>query len=658
MKRFSVLFCLVTSFSFIATTASTQKAPMKWGKVAEEQLQMTSYPQDTQANAVVLCEYGSYTFDFGQDLMYRVKVHRRVKILKRAGFDEGDVVLGYRKASGHSLTVKAQVIQPDGTKIEVSKKDMFDEQVYDDHYRKRIAFPNLQEGSIIEYEFRQSSPSIYKLPTWYFQEDIPVMHSELRIVMPEWFQYAEMVQGHEQLADFQEGKKVLQTRLGNVDADHRTYIAKNVPALRAEPHITTMRDYMMRVKFQLRSVDIPGSFYENVMTSWDDIAKDLIESEYFGAQYLKPRFAKDLIAAVQPSLMDAKDDKEKIARIYNYLAHNIAWNESYDYFKDENINKCFETKSANSAEFSFMMIALLRANDITAYPVLTSTRTYGKMFPIYPFTDQFNHTLVCALVGDKAILIDIPDRDRPSDLLRRNSLNRQGMIVSDNGTSQWIDITPSKQSDIIMANLTIDEEGIVKGDIQCNFKGYTALSERRKARSDKAGDHWAAAFGAQAVDASIANVKYENLDAVSKPFKEKMDCELSDLAQVVDDYIYMTPVFYSSFKESPFKLEERNFPIDFSHPINERIIVNVAVPEGYAVEDMPEPVNLTLADGAGKFLFSTSQPKEDMVQIVMNVQVKKLMFLPEEYAAVKNFFDIVAEKQQEQIVLRSTMEEE
>ncbi|MEM9848790.1 MAG: DUF3857 domain-containing protein [Bacteroidota bacterium] len=657
MKRLFIFSSLVSLFLVYSTQNIAQKAPMKWGKVSPEELSMTSYAQDTLADAVVLCDFGSYTFDFGQDLMYRVKKHRRIKILQRSGFDQGDIVIPYYKGSGYSLTMKAQVIQPDGTKIDIPKKDIFDEQVYENHYNKRIAFPNLQEGSIIEYEYRRTSPSIYKLPTWYFQEDIPVLHSELRIVMPEWFQYAEMVQGHEQLADYQQAKRPMNTRLGTVDADHRTYIAKHVPALRAEPHITTMHDYMMRIKFQLRAIDIPRGYHETVMTNWDAIAKDLVESEYFGSQYLKPRFSKELIAAAQADVQQAKDDQDKIARIYHFIAQNVAWDETHAYHKSQNINKAFELRSANSAELSFMMIALLRANGIKAFPVLTSTRSYGKMFPIYPFTDQFNHTLVCALLGEDIILIDVPDRDRPSDLLRINSLNRKGMLILDDGTAKWIDIRPTKQSDVVMANLAVDEEGMVKGAIQCNFKGYTALSERKKARTDQTGDHWASAFEAQAVDASISNVEYENLNAVYQPFKEKMDCELSDLAQVVDDYIYMTPIFYSSYKENPFKLEKRSFPIDFSHPINERIIVNVAVPAGYTVEEIPASVSWMLEDGAGKFLFSASQLESGMIQVVMNIQIKKLLFLPSEYASVKNFFDLIVEKQQEQIVMARVEEE-
>ncbi|MEN0047031.1 MAG: DUF3857 domain-containing protein [Bacteroidota bacterium] len=652
MKRTRIILYLIILFLLNHLLIEAQKAPMKWGKVEEADLQMTSYLPDSQANAVVLCDYATYSFDFGTDEnLYRVSRHRRIKILTRAGFDEGDVIIPYYKRGGAGLTVKAQVIQPDGSKVDISKKEMFDEQVYESRYNKRIAFPDLQEGSIIEYEYKYASPYLSRLPTWYFQGDIPVRHSELRVIMPEVFSYAQMVQGHEQLASSDKNRKPLSTRLGVIDAEYSTYIAKDVPALREEPHITTMYDYMMRIKFQLQSINIPGSYYKTFMTNWDAVATELLEWEIFGGQYLKSRLSKDLIVSSASTMSKAENDKEKLAAAYTYLASNIAWDGTYDYTCDQNINKSFEDKKANSAELSFMLIALLREHGVQAFPVLTSTRSYGKMFPVYPFRDQFNHVLVCVIIDDKLTLVDTPQKHRPLDLLNIQSLNRQGLVISDAQTAQWIDIKPSNQRNVMMANLKFEEEKLV-GDIQCNLKGYEAVRERRKAQSDEKGEFWVSRFEDHAVEASISDVEYENLSEIYKPFKEKVACELSDLAQVVDDFIYVTPVFYSEFSETPFKLEKRSFPVDFAHPINEQTIINLEVPEGYRVEDLPEAVSLTMPDGGGKFLFSFSQPKEDMVQVVMKIQVKKLMFLPSEYPALKNFFDIIAEKQQEQIVLK------
>ncbi|MEM6700875.1 MAG: transglutaminase domain-containing protein, partial [Bacteroidota bacterium] len=389
-------------------------------------------------------------------------------------------------------------------------------------------FPDLQEGSIIEYEYKSASPYLSRLPTWYFQGDIPVRHSELRVIMPEVFSYAQMVQGHEQLASSDKNRKPLSTRLGVIDAEYSTYIAKDVPALREEPHITTMYDYMMRIKFQLQSINIPGSYYKTFMTNWDAVATELLEWEIFGGQYLKSRLSKDLIVSSASTMSKAENDKEKLAAAYTYLASNIAWDGTYDYTCDQNINKSFDDKKANSAELSFMLIALLREHGVQAFPVLTSTRSYGKMFPVYPFRDQFNHVLVCVIIDDKLTLVDTPQKHRPLDLLNIQSLNRQGLVISDAQTAQWIDIKPSNQRNVMMANLKFEEEKLV-GDIQCNLKGYEAVRERRKAQSDEKGEFWVSRFEDHAVEASISDVEYENLSEIYKPFRVEDRCDINKI---------------------------------------------------------------------------------------------------------------------------------
>jgi len=44
--------------------------------------------------------------------------------------------------------------------------------------QKKFAFPNVREGSIIEYKYTMVSPYIFQLDDWKFQYEIPVKWSE------------------------------------------------------------------------------------------------------------------------------------------------------------------------------------------------------------------------------------------------------------------------------------------------------------------------------------------------------------------------------------------------------------------------------------------------------------------------------------------------
>ena len=81
-------------------------------------------------------------------------------------------------------------------------------------------------------------------------------------------------------------------------------------------------------------------------------------------------------------------------------------------------------------------------------------------------------------------------------------------------------------------------------------------------------------------------------------------------------------------------------------------MLTLKIPEQYEVEQLPQPVIVTIPNNGGKFSFAVQKNAPKMIQIVSSIQLNQLHFEPEEYPFVKQFFDMLIEKQQEQIVLK------
>ena len=112
------------------TPAHAQKDPIKWGKVPDEELSMKSYEPDTSAPALVLADYGNLYFDLSDGKLKFVREnHRRIKILKRSGFDYGDITIGFHKDGEKITAFKAHTITPDGETYDLDKSDVFEEKV-------------------------------------------------------------------------------------------------------------------------------------------------------------------------------------------------------------------------------------------------------------------------------------------------------------------------------------------------------------------------------------------------------------------------------------------------------------------------------------------------------------------------------------------------
>jgi len=642
---FLSLLCFPTLFA--------QQLEMKLGKVDKTDLQMTVYEGDSSATAVVLGDYGSITFDVNPGgLRYRFLRHRRVKLLDQSAFDEGDISIPSYRDGERVSKVKAYVILPNGKKIKVSNKDMFEEKISDDWEATKFAFPNLKEGCVIDYSYEITSDNLTTLRDWYFQEDIPIRMSELRVEMPEWFDYLTLFNGQENLADIKTSRDFINTANYQIPTTSTTYLAKDVPALKEESYITTMDDYRMRIQFQLRSVQIPGQTYEKYLYDWDQVAETLREHQYFGDQYTKKRNYKKLLEETESLLAEAGTKAEKVRLAYYYLANTMEWNDEYRLLVNTELDDAFEKKTANSSELNLMLIALLREQGITAHPMLVSTRSSGKMMQHYPIVSQFNHTIAYVELEGKPVLLDVGDANRPMGLPRVESLNRAGWVLADKSAT-WLNLQAPESADIMVANMDLQKDGTLKGVLNCNHQGYSAVHERNRYNEDKEATYWQERLAEQFVDVKIDSVIFEHADDPEETLKEKIYCTIPAAAAAVGDFIYLSPAVYSSFSENPFKLEKRLYPVDIPYPVKEQIVSIFTIPEGYAVEELPESVNMVLPEDGGQFTYQIAQ-SDNRVQLVCKMNLNKTFYLPGEYPGVKNFFDIMLQKQGEQIVLKKT----
>lgn len=662
-------------FVFLSINLFAQKAPIKWGKVDKKDLEMQVYEADPEAEAVILADFADLNFDFSTgEFLYLLERHVRIKILKKSAFDRGDIeILYYSNNKSEKISgLKAQVILPNGDKQSIRKKDFFDEAINEYWSQRKFSFPGLEEGCIIEYKYTKKSDQIYYLEDWYFQHDIPTRWSEYRTNIPEWFDYINFNQGLRpttEKSDINKKLAVPRQRIttnanslssrgssmssGSVDARiiKTRYYLENIPALKPENYITTMQDYYSKLSLQLKYVKFPNSPFQDVTTTWSKEETELLESKRFGGQLYQRRYIRKLMAELKPLLLKAETDLEKVATIYTYLSNNIKWNKQYG-TRSNSLDKAFETKTANSAELNMMLIAMCHQIGLEAHPVLISTRSHGKMMKYYPKTDQFNHVIAHVEIGDQQALFDVGSPNRDPSLLRKSSLNYSGWLV-EKDKSRWISIPVPSDTEMCLAKLSVDETGKISGEITQSFKGYSAMTARTNYHRNKEEDHqhireaWQTSFP----DVEVKNIEFENEESITKPLTCKLNIDIPEAAQVNDDFIYISPMMGQGRAENPLKQEERTFPVDIPIKFKEQYVLNLTIPEGYVVDELPETINMKTEGDGARFQFLVSQTG-NKIQVISKVVITQIQYQPNEYATIKNFFDLIVEKHGEQIVLK------
>ena len=68
----------------------------------------------------------------------------------------------------------------------------------------------------------------------------------------------------------------------------------------------------------------------------------------------------------------------------------------------------------------------------------------------------------------------------------------------------------------------------------------------------------------------IGDFKKTNHDDIYKPIFYQFSFESDAQVEIIGDKIYFSPLLYHTEKENPFKLADRQFPVDFGTPFQEK----------------------------------------------------------------------------------------
>lgn len=670
----TLLFCMGLLRGY-----ATDSPDIDFGKVSEEELKMTHCALDSSASAVVLADFGETDFSYNQTSGIQMVFtrHRRIKIFKPAGYDWADVaVLLYKDGGDKEVIsqVKGYTYNLEGNKVVKTKlksEGKFLEAYDENRDIYKFTLPNVKEGAVIEYTYTITSDFLFNLQDWEFQSAIPTLWSEYKVEVPEYFIYKPLFQGYYSLAINEQrpssGKfnVIIRTQSGNggfsspvqretrqEQVDYRAtryrWATQNIPALVEEPYVTTMDDYVMKVEMELGSTKFPGEPYKNYTTTWEKIDEELLKSAYFGDILKRTGGIKDQVATL---INGAGSDAEKVARIYQYVQQQIRWNQSSRLYAEQSPKQTLETQSGNSADINLLLIALLREADIQADPVALSTRSHGMLRQEFPRLTQYNYVIARALVGENTILLDATGANCSPDMLPIRCLNQFGRVISEEPGEKWVSLQPENGSaHTTMATLSLTESQL-QGTIATSRTGYNAMRLRQNIVDADGVDGYLDELKEDFHSWTINDYEVAALETLDAPLKETYQVGLSEAMQEAGDLIYLNPMLLGSLDKNPFSSELRAYPVDYPYPEKETYMLMLSLPEGYTVDELPEEIIFALPDNAAVYSYTAKQ-LGNMVQLVVRLEVKKIKFYAQEYPHLREFFNQIVAKQQEQIVLK------
>lgn len=656
MKKYILLF----GFTLLSVALFSQS---KFGNATNEELEMTTYSEDTTASAVVLHKKGRLRFILNEiqgSFQFEYILEKKIKILKTEGLKYADGEIDYyvesrdykediKGLSGTTYNLEGGKV----VKTKLSKENIFDEDVEGKWKRKKFTMPAAKVGSVIEYKYTIVSDFAMELRDFEFQEDIPIDYVDFEATIPEYYNYNLNQQGYVQL-DETDQKMVNEQFLfryedhdgrrqsSNIRCTSNRYIFKSakIPAAKHEPLLWSINDYISKLTFELKSTNFPGSYFKAFTTTWNNVDKELMELSSFGGNLKHAGWFKDDIQKGEATL-------ERAIEIEKMIKSRVKWNEKTSLLTSK-LKKALNDGIGNSAEVNFLLINALNAGGFDAFPVILSTRGNGLIPITHPSITAFDYIITGVKIGEETYFSDAASKFGTWNLLPTYCIVSQARIMSPSRTMEWVDLTGVSTSVVFRQGAVKFADGMGLLSVKETRRGNDAFNLRRNYSNYENEEKYIQMLE-ENNQSTISEFKLTGYENNAEPLVlEYIDERAMELGS---EHIYYTPPIDKIFSENPLKAETRTFPINFNYLANYVQTVSIEVPEGYEVAELPKSERIVLGDNDIMYAYNVSQTG-NALNFSVRYQLRKLMFLPTEYEHLKEFIGKIINKGSEQIVFK------
>jgi len=639
--------------AFILLLTGNVYAQSKFGNATIDELQMNVYEPDTAAVALVLNKSGEtrFVYDERKGFQFEYTLQAKIKILSSEGLDFCNQSISYfyeNSLNGEKITtLNGTTYNLENGKVVKVKlsKDFITEENVDGKWRlRKFTMPGAKVGSVIEYKYTLVSDYFYDLRDFEFQSSAPTLYASYEVVIPEYFRYNPKMQGYENIkverTPVNETIHVAGVGRINCTAQKHLFVGRNLSGLKKEPFMWTLEDYISKVSFELREISYPWSTTKNYSSTWKNIDEELLKSSDFGGNLKKEGLFKNELGKGELSL-------EKAREIERRIKTKVSWNDK-NKLLPTNLKDVLKEGVGNSSDMNFLLINALKAAGFEAYPVVLSTRSNGRLPIAVPSITELNYTIAALKLDTTYYFTDASAKYGEWNVLPEKCMVEQARIIKPS-MSEWVDLSALAISlSLINATINIDESGIIskvkeitRGNFTYDYKSDFYGSKDEQDFIEKLGNK---------LSGTINDFKLiengQKLGELSVEYTLRKDLNMGD------EFIYLSPLIVNPISENPFKREERKFPINFDYLSNYKQIININIPQGYIVEELPESEKFILGEN-NDIVFNYRIVKNDTnILLQYQININNLLILPAEYAHLRELMSKIVMKNSEQIVLK------
>jgi hypothetical protein len=587
LKKTSVLPFLFL-MSFLPTPANA--GVPDWLRNLAQQPAKT-YADD--ANAVILLDDQETTVKDGGEIV----THERIayRILRPEGksyavhsvyFDSETKINSFR---GWSITAKS-------LEYEAKEKDAFEQSLggqkeFEDAKRKVIVLPGAEVGTVVGFEYEQKRRPYLFQDYWDFQDMVPVEKSRYTLRIPSKWEYrADWLNHAEQKPAEQNGALVWE--VSDIPRIEREYHEPDIRALAGRMIVTLFSDKTTHRNSE--SWNDLGIWYSQLTTGVRDPSPALQAKVQELAPASLPMF--DRIRAL--SLFAQRDVR--------YYAIEIG----IGGYRPHPAGEIFSHRYGDCKDKATVLSSMLSQIGVKSYyMVIHATR--GIFLEKTPPNSLFNHMILVIQMPEASfpqrlpamfehpklghLLIFDPTNDMvPLGQLPYYEQDSFGLLVTDSG-GELIHLpvtTPDLNKIHRNAKLTLLPDGTLQGEIEEVRSGYLAMLGREYLQHQTQNDRkkmlehfWGPNLGGFQID----TFNLENENDIDKDLVLRYKFTASHYAKTAGPLLLVRPRVLGEMAGAFDVTKPRHYAYEFDAPFLRSDSVEITLPEGYTVYELPEP---------------------------------------------------------------------
>jgi tetratricopeptide (TPR) repeat protein len=536
----------------------------------------------------------------------------------------------------------ARTIKPDGVVVDVGSRHIRDVTkylnfpLYSNARVYIISFPEIAEGANIEYKLKVIRNQLINKKDFIMgypvQSSEPIITANFTIELPQ-----------EKTLHI----KTLNEKYNNFAADLKPRVEqkadkiiyrwqfRNIPQIIPESNMPPM-------------VEINPTLLVSTFDRWDDMY-----SWWWGLARDKMT-ADDAIKEKTGELTRGDiSDEAKVRKIYNFCAKEIRY-VAVEYgqagYEPHQAADIFRNKYGDCKDQAILLVTMLKKAHFSAWPVLIGTKDYYNLNEDFP-SMLFNHAIAAVSLNDKIVFLDPTAETCSFGDLPAADQGRHVLVCREDGYK--IENTPLYPAQHNLARQIMDikinaDESITAEKAIFSFGVY-----------DQAQRYWLlytvpelireqieSKIQETSIGARLNSYNINNLEDLDKPVELNYRFQGPEYFTIGGKLRIMSQL--ASLDTSIVAKDKRRYPIDFDILDTKEAGFNILLPSNFVLKYMP----LDLIEDNPWFKFTAEYKHQDNKLIFrQRIELKKNIVSENEYPDFKNFFESLAKKMKQRIVL-------